>query len=154
MAENVASSEELLRCQICAAYITAKQGFTCPRCKRGPICTKHRVSGKKECSSCVLEVKHAELLGLKKQEHDIEAFLRLLQFIFLVFAVFFVATKAGLTESIDFLHDNVVTEHPSFFGILPVVGYLLFYLILYNQRKRINEKKDYMKTIERARILK
>ena len=152
--DRTEEKDELVRCLICTTYIKGAEGFTCPRCKKGPFCRKHRIPGRRECAGCVFEMKHREVLDLKKQEQGIKDFIKLLQFIFLVFAVFFVAIKAGLTEFVDFLRESIVTHNLIYFGIIPVAGYLLFYIILYNQRSRIKEIEGEMHAMERIRMSK
>ncbi len=154
MADGTTEQEELKRCLICTTYIKGTEGFTCPRCKKGPFCKKHRMPGRRECAGCVFEMKHREVLELKKQEQSIKDFIKLLQFVFLVFAVFFVAIRMGLTEFVDFLKDSIVTHNLVYFGIIPVAGYLLFYIILYNQRSKIKGLEGEMHAMERLRMSK
>lgn len=145
---------ELSRCILCNTYINAKESFTCPRCKKGPLCRTHRFSGRRECTSCVFDLKQREVIALRNQEQSIADFTKLLQFIFLVFAIFFVAARAGLLEFVDLLKDNIVTTNLAWFGILPVAGYLLFYIILYNQRNKIKEIEAEMHAMEFKRMVK
>ncbi|MBA4373839.1 MAG: hypothetical protein C0402_13385 [Thermodesulfovibrio sp.] len=145
---------ELSRCILCNTYINAKESFTCPRCRKGPLCKTHRFSGRRECTSCVFDLKQREVVDLRKQEQSITDFTRLLQFIFLVFAIFFIAARAGLLEFVDFLKENIVSSNLAWFGILPIAGYLLFYIILYNQRNKIKEIEAEMHAMEFKRMVK
>lgn len=145
---------ELLRCVLCNSYINKKDAFTCPRCRKGPLCRTHRFSGRRECTSCVFDLKQREVSDLRQQEQNIRGFIKLLQFIFLVFAIFFIATRAGLLEFVDFLKENIVVSNLVWFGILPVAGYILFYVILYNQRSKIKEIETEMHAIEFRRMVK
>ncbi|MGC2061500.1 MAG: hypothetical protein WA610_00880 [Thermodesulfovibrionales bacterium] len=148
------AQDELLRCTLCTTYINKKEGFTCPRCRKGPLCKTHRFSGRRECTSCVFELRQREVADLRKQEQGITDFIRLLQFIFLVFAIFFIAARTGLLEFVDFLKENIVSGNLAWFGILPAAGYLLFYIILYNQRNRIKEIETEMNAMEFKRMVK
>jgi hypothetical protein len=132
------TDEGLLRCPVCDAYIGKNEGFKCPRCKRGPLCRIHRVPGRKECSGCVFEMQAEELRNLRRQEGSIRSFLKLLQFLFIVFAIVFVALRTGIAETIEFLQYSIVTQSLVLLGGLSVVGYVLFYFILYNQSRRIS----------------
>lgn len=145
---------ELLRCVLCNSYINRKDAFTCPRCRKGPLCRTHRFSGRRECTSCVFDLKQREVSDLRQQEQSIRGFIKLLQFIFLVFAIFFIATRAGLLEFVDFLKETIVVSNLVWFGILPVAGYVLFYVILYNQRSKIKEIETEMHAIEFRRMVK
>ncbi|MBI5103209.1 MAG: hypothetical protein HZB33_15445 [Nitrospirae bacterium] len=152
MPEKTAVSDSLVRCRTCETYIKASEGFTCPRCRQGPFCRRHRLPGKRECAGCSFELSHKELIGLKAQERSIGAFMQFLQFLFLVFAIFFVAIKSGLIESVDYLKDTFITDNIAYIGAVPVTGYVLFYLILYNQRARIKAVEKEMSIMERTRM--
>jgi hypothetical protein len=102
----------------------------------------------------VFDLKQREVTGLRKQEQSIGDFIRLLQFIFLVFAIFFISARTGLLEFVDFLKENVVISNLAWFGILPIAGYVLFYIILYNQRNRIKELEAEMRAMEFKRMVK
>lgn len=102
------------------------------------MCRTHRFPGERECSGCVMEIRAGELTSLRRQEQNLRSFLRLLQFVFLVFSILFIASKLGVAETVDILRDNVIMDHLIFFLCISVVGYAVFYGILYYQRKRIN----------------
>jgi len=151
---NEKEQGELIRCPVCETYLKKNEGFTCPRCRKGPLCKKHRFPGGRECTSCVFEAKRREVSDLRNQEQGISEFMKLLQFVFLIFAVFFVAVKFGLADSVDFLKDSIVVEYLPYFGVLPAAGYLLFFIILYNQKSRIKELEEQMHDIEFKRMVK
>jgi hypothetical protein len=145
---------ELLRCPVCDVYVTREEGFICPRCRRGPLCKSHRVPGRRECASCVFDMQNKELIALREQEQSLNSFLRLLQFLFLVFAVLFVALRTGVTEVLDFLQDSVITAGFGYMGVLSVVGYAIFYLLLLSQRQKIREMESGMNKAEFRRMVK
>jgi len=133
----VEDKKDLSRCRVCEVYLHAEESFFCPRCRKGPLCRKHRVPDRKECSCCVFDIRKKELQALKGQEMSIKQFLYFLQFLFLVFAVFFVALKFGLGDVIEILQEPMLAKYLLYLGIIPVVAYILFTLILYNQRGKI-----------------
>lgn len=137
--------EDLLRCSVCEEYFNKAEGFKCPKCHRGPLCNTHRIPGRRECVSCLFDRKLKELQSLKQQETSIRHFVRLLQFIFLVFAIFFIAFRMGLADEVDFLQNSIVADNLIYMGIIPLIGFLLFYGILYNQRKKIASFEAEMK---------
>ncbi|MEJ2684240.1 MAG: hypothetical protein P8Z71_07580 [Candidatus Sulfobium sp.] len=141
--------QEMLTCRVCGAYLNQGEGFQCPRCKRSPLCRAHRVPGRRECAGCVLEIKRKELRDLKNQEHSIRNFLRLTQFVFLVFAILFISSKAGLAGTVEFLRDSLIMENMGYLGGLSVAGYILFRIILYNQNSRVRELETEMNKIEK-----
>lgn len=112
--------EELFRCQVCDSYLRKNEGYTCPRCKRGPICKTHRARGKKECTSCVFEMQMEELRDLRGQEQSIKSFLKLLQFLFLVFAIVFIALKTDVAETVEFLKYSIITNSLELLGAYPL----------------------------------
>jgi hypothetical protein len=85
--------------------------------------------------------------SLHGQERSIHHFLRLIQFIFLVCAVFFVSLKIGLLDEIDFLKNTIFTDNVLSIGIGSVIFYVLFYIILLNQRQRISALQSEIETI-------
>lgn len=138
-------TDELLTCAICDSYLKRSEGFTCPRCRRGPLCRTHRVSGRKECSSCVFELTSFELADLRRQQAGIKGFLNLMQFLFLVFAVLFISVRTGIAESVDFLQYGFITDTVTYIGIASVSGYILFFIIMIGQKNRISEIEAILK---------
>ncbi len=148
------NAQELIRCTVCDVYLEGDKGFICPRCRRGPLCKSHRVPRRRECASCVFEMKKKALNDLKTQEHNLRSFLRFLQFLFLVFAIFFVALKTGIPEVLDALQKNMITTSLTYLGGLSVVGYVIFYGVLYSQRQKITEMESEMSKAHFARMVK
>jgi len=146
--------EELIRCSVCDVYLEGEKGFICPRCRRGPLCKGHRVTGRRECASCVYEMQKKELNDLMTQEHNLKSFLNLLQFLFIVFAIFFIAMKTGIPEVLDLLQSNIIASGLKYFGGLSVAGYVLFYAMLFHQRQRISEMEEDMNKTEFRRMIK
>ena len=140
--------EDLLKCPVCEVYMNKNEGFVCSTCKRGPLCKKHKVVRSTECASCAYDRRRKALLLLKEQETSLKSFLRLLQFLFLVFAVFFIALRAGLGDTVEFLQSSYITDSLLYLGAIAVVGYIVFYFILYNQRGKIQEVESEIKKIE------
>jgi hypothetical protein len=139
---------ELSKCPVCEVYVHQDEGFVCSRCRKGPLCRKHRVAGRKECASCVFDLKKRDLNVLRDQERSIRNFLKFLQFVFLVFAIFFIAFKFGLAEFVEVLKDVPVSKYMVYMGIIPVTGYILFMMILYNQRSKIEDIEHQIKKLE------
>lgn len=152
LARKANERDELLTCKICGSYLRKEEGFTCPRCRRSPLCRSHRAPGRKECTGCVLEMKTRELRDLQKQEHNIRSFLRLTQFVFLVFAIFFISSKTGLAETVSFLRNNIIMENLGYLGGLSASGYILFYIILYNQKSRIRKLEAGINKIKKIEL--
>jgi hypothetical protein len=141
-------AEDLLRCPVCEVYLNKSEGFICSKCKRGPLCKKHKVLRSSECASCVYDRRRKSLLTLKEQENSLKSFLRLLQFVFLVFAVFFIALRAGLGDTVEFLRSSYITDGLLYLGGIAVFGYIVFYFILYTQRGKIQEVESEIRKIE------
>ena len=139
---------DLTRCPVCDTYVNLQEGFACPRCKKSPLCRKHRVAGSRECASCVFDLKRKELNALKGQEGSIRQFLKFLQFIFLFCAVIFIALKAGLAEFVEILQHSVLPTYIMYFSVVPIAGYILFFIILYNQRGKVADVESQIKKLE------
>jgi len=139
MDRTVADREDLVQCPVCDYYLKKSEGFTCVKCKRGILCKKHQIEGSKECASCVFDRKNREYMVLKEQEMNLKNVLRFFQFLFLVFAVFFIALRAGLGEIVEILQSIFITEGLVLLGIASAAGYIVFYFILFNQRGKTAE---------------
>ena len=146
--------QELLRCAVCDVYVRRGEGFTCPRCRRGPLCKSHRVPQSRECASCVFDMKNKELIALREQEQSLKSFLRLLQFLFIVFAILFVSVRTGTAEVLQFLQDSVIADGFGYMGVLSVACYALFYLLLLSQRQRIRSMESELNKAEFRRMVK
>lgn len=144
------NQEDLTRCPVCDFYFKSSEGFTCVRCRRGPICYKHKVAGTKECVSCVIERKLKEHSEIKMQEMSLNNFLRFLQFLFLVFAVLFIALKIGLEEMVEFLQYDFIKDSLPYFGGGAFLGYLVVYFVLYNQKAKSLELENVIKKMRLA----
>ena len=150
--ENFAEDKkDLSRCLVCEVYLHPEESFVCPRCRKGPLCRKHRVPGGKECASCVFDMRKKELQTLAGQEMSIKQFLQFLQFIFIVFAVFFVALKFGLGQFVEILQEPMFARYLLYFGIIAVAAYIIFTLVLYNQRGRIADAELQLKKLDNRR---
>jgi len=147
----VEEKKVLSRCLVCDVYVHPEESFVCPRCKKAPLCRRHRVPGRKECASCVFDIRKKELMALNGQETSIKQFLRFLQFIFLVFAVLFVALKFGLGEYVELLREPVLAKYLLYLGIIPVLAYILFAALLYNQRGKIADAELQLKKLDNRR---
>lgn len=143
---------ELLTCSACGSYLNEGEWFRCPRCKRAPLCRTHRFPGRRECAGCVLEIKTKELNDLKGQERNLRSFLRLMQFAFLVFAILFISSRTGLAGAVDFLKDNIIMSNLAYLGGLSVAGYIIFWIILYNQSSRIRKLEGEMNKIKKIEL--
>jgi hypothetical protein len=144
------NQEDTAKCPVCDVYFNKTEGFICIKCRRGPLCKRHKVAGTKECSGCVIERRHKELSILKEQEVSIQGFLRLLQFLFLVFAVLFIALKAGLDDMVEFLQNSLIKDILPFIGVGAFLGYLFFYFILFSQKAKTHEIENFIKKTRSA----
>lgn len=144
------NQEDLDKCPVCGFYFNKAEGFTCVRCRRGPLCHKHKVAGSKECVSCVAERRYKELSVLKEQEKSLQSFLRFLQFVFLVFSLHFIAMKIGLEDTVEFLQYSFIKTILPFIGGGSLLGYLVFYFILRNQKTKIIGLENIIKKIRLA----
>lgn len=140
--------EDLVKCPVCQIYLKKTEGFICISCKRGLLCKKHKIAGSRECASCVFDRKKKALAVIKEQETNLKSFLSLLQFLFLVFAVFFIAWRTGLEDMAEFLQYSLLKDSLLYIGIIAVFGYVVFYFILYSQRNNISELEAEIKNIE------
>lgn len=139
---------ELTKCPVCDTYVHQQESFACPRCKKSPLCKKHRVAGRKECASCVFDLKKKELNAIRSQAESIRQFLKFLQFIFLFCAVIFIALKSGISEFVEILQHPLLLTYITYFSIVPIAGHILFLIILYNQRRNMADLEHQISKLE------
>ena len=150
MLKTLDKQEDLSRCPVCEFYFKSSEGFTCPRCRRGPLCYKHKVAGEKECVSCVIDRKLKEHSEIKAQEMSLNSFLRFLQFLFLVFAVLFIAVQIGLDDSVEFLHYDFIKSGLPYLGGGSFLGYVVIYFVLHNQKGKTLELENVIRKMRLA----
>ena len=136
------NQEDLTKCPVCEFYFKENEGFTCIRCRRGPICHKHKVAGTKECVSCVIDRKLKEHSEIKAQEMSLSSFLRFLLLIFLVFAVLFIAFQTGLDDTLEILQLDFIKDLLPYLGGGAFLGYLVVYFIRHNQKTKSFELEN------------
>ena len=147
------SKSELKRCSLCEDYLNNNEGFYCPKCKKGPLCNKHRFPGEKECASCITETKLYKTNVLRSQEKGIKSFIRFLQFIFLAFTIFFISSKFGILGEVEVLKHTIVSGDILYIGIATIILYGIFYFILFNQRQNITRLESEIGEIRRRYML-
>lgn len=118
---------DITNCSVCAEYFNSNEAFFCPKCKKGPLCKKHRLPGRKECRSCSFDGTLKEVNILRWQVKSIKSFINFLQFLFLTFAIIFIASTFGLLEEIAYFKENLIIKNMPYFGIGTAV--LLIYFI-------------------------
>lgn len=154
MSTETAVKGDMRRCPVCEAYLEKNEGFFCPKCKRGPLCRNHRLPGERVCTGCSFDAKAKELRALKNQEQNIRGFLRLTQFVFLLFAVFFVSVKLGLLDTVDFLEEMPLSDYVLYAtGIASVMGYGVFFVILLGQKTKVRELEADLNKIKFRRLV-
>jgi len=85
---------------------------------------------------------------LKKQEKNIRSFIRFVQFLFLVFSVFFVAIRFNLAEEVSFLQNHLSAETLLYLGIGSIVLFVIFSIVLLIQRSKIVSIESAISDIE------
>ena len=136
-------------------YLKREEGFTCPKCGKGPLCRNHRFPGNRVCTSCAFDAKARTLTDLKSQEQSIRSFLRLAQFVFILFAIFFVSLKLGMLDEVEFLQLAPLTDYVIYaMGGASVLSYILFYIILLGQRNKTREIESELSKLKFRRLAK
>ncbi len=151
MADKKKQKESLLECPICGTYLRRNEGFTCPKCRRGPFCRTHRIPGEKACPGCVLEIKSREISTLRSQEKSLRSFSLFLQFFFIVFAILYVADKMGFGGYLEMLIINIIVDYSLYIGLVALIGSLIFYVLLRAQRGRVAELESQVSKIRSLR---
>ncbi len=142
-AETIKKTEggtgDTTKCSICSDYLNSNEAFFCPKCKKGPLCKKHRLPRRKECISCVFDWTLNEVHILRGQEKNIKSFINFLQFLFIAFAIAFIALTFGFLEEIAYLKENLVIKNITYLGIGTALLLIIFYLVMLIQMRKIKE---------------
>lgn len=91
------SQEGLKKCSACGMYFPSGEGVRCYTCRKDNLCKSHWVPEERACTSCMYEQKADQAHVLAQQESSLTVFLRFLQFMFLVFAIFFITLRSRVT---------------------------------------------------------
>jgi hypothetical protein len=154
MGTETAVKGEMRRCPVCETYLEKNEGFFCPKCKRGPLCMNHRAPGERVCTGCSFDAKAQELRALKNQEQNIRGLLRLTQFVFLLFAIFFVSGALGLLDTVEFLQEAPLSDYVLYaMGIVSVTGYVVFYVILLGEKSKVRELETDLNKLKFRRLV-
>lgn len=142
MTDKEKGAEDLIQCTVCGDYFRASEAYSCPRCRRTGMCRKHRVPGTRECASCVYEKKSRELHQMRQQLSSLRSFLRLTQFVLIVFIILFIALRTGLPEIVEFLQFGIITENLPYIGGAALIAYMVFFLILQSQKQQVKALEE------------
>ncbi len=138
--ENIEGGKgDITNCSVCAEFFNSNEAFFCPKCKKGPLCKKHRLPGRKECLSCSFDGTLKEVNILRGQVKSIKSFINFLQFLFLAFAIIFIASTFGLLEEIAYFKENLIIKNMLYFGIGTAVLLIIFYFVMSKQKRKIEE---------------
>lgn len=134
--------KETVRCIICEKHAEKQKTFTCRKCRKTPFCLEHLDAEFKLCSGCAAEKRMGLYNNLIRQEGSIKAFLRLIQFIFVVVAVFFVVKQLFYEHVPEFMKVNIFFENLFIWGGVAAGGMVFCYVLLYSQRRKIGEIEE------------
>jgi len=85
---------------------------------------------------------------MKQQVESIRHFLRLTQFIFVVFVILFLAVRFGLPDMVEFLRFSIITDNLPYLGGAAVLAYIVFFLILLSQKQQVKALQEKMRREE------
>ena len=80
----------------------------------------------------------------------LNSFIRFLQFLFLVFAVLFIALKTGLEDSVEFLQYDFIKDGLPYLGGGAFLGYIIIYFVLHNQKEKTLELENVIRKLRLA----
>ncbi len=127
-----------VQCVECEQHIDPFAGFICKSCKRRPLCQDHGDPQQRGfCIKCANRMRRRKLNDLKGGLKSMKGFLRLLQFVFLVFAVLFVTQRLMPEVAPAFIWDNFFAKHLYVWGVLSAVGFVAIYIVYLGQKSSI-----------------
>lgn len=129
-------------CIICERFIEENKTFTCINCRRSSICLEHFDQEYKVCSGCATEKRLTLYNDLQRQEKSIKGFLRLTQFIFLLFAVLFACSKLIPDYIPEYIKGNIFFEYSFILAGISVIGIVLFFIFKSSHKSRLAELNE------------
>lgn len=137
------------RCPICESHYSRNDVFVCPEC-RTAYCQKHRVTGEKLCTSCFFENRLRELDTMHRYNNAVKSLSLLLQFLFLLSAILFVASRFEYLEVLDLEYLWLFADSSIYIAGGTLAGYLICFGIMYNQKNGIQKTESLLKRLEKG----
>jgi hypothetical protein len=126
----------MVTCIGCDKPVEKARTFMCRKCKRSPFCFTHLDQEFKTCSGCAFEKRVGLYNDLLKQEKSLRGFLRLVQFIFILSAILFSASRLFAERIPDYVRENIFFVYVYLWGGLAVFGMAVCYVLLFLQKKK------------------
>lgn len=146
-------AEKSVQCVVCGQY--SDRTFVCNRCRRRPICVTHRDTKLGFCLHCAAEIKTEKLNTLRPVATSLSVIMNLLEFIFIVTAIFFAALRFIPGYVPPYLKDNIFANNLYLWGGLSAVGTALLCIaafIVNRQIRSIHEALDTLPSIRRGSL--
>jgi hypothetical protein len=135
--------ETAVICIGCDKPVEKARTFMCRSCKRSPFCFTHLDEEFKTCSGCAFEKRVGLYNDLLKQEKSLRGFLRLVQFIFIMSAILFSASRLFAEHIPDYVKENIFFANVYLWGGLALLGMMVCRVLLFLQKQKaaaLNEK--------------
>lgn len=133
------SEKAEVQCVECGQYMNQFAAFICKSCRRKPLCPTHKDEEYRGlCARCAGAMRIKKLAEMREGLRSIKGFLRLLQFVFLLFSIIFIAKQLipGLTP--PYILDNFFVDYLYIWGSLSAVGFVAMYIIYLSQKGSVN----------------
>lgn len=113
--------------------------FICKSCRKKPLCPTHRDEEYRGvCIRCASTLRAKKLADLRAGLSSIKAFLRLMQFLFLLFAVMFIVERLMPGMAPEFLLENFLVKYLYVWGALSALGFVVMYVVYLGQKSSVS----------------
>jgi hypothetical protein len=119
-------SPKPLQCIACGQYLENVRHFRCKKCRKGPMCMSHLDVESDICSACSMEIRAKRLKNLSGTQKSANGIFRLMEFIFILCAVFFAATRLMPEHMPEFLKDNIFSRNLYIWAGISAFGSVVF----------------------------
>lgn len=142
-----------VQCVLCGKY--SDRTFACNKCRKRPLCLTHRDPKLGFCVHCAAEIKTEQLNTLRPVATSLSVFIKLLEFIFVIAAIFFAAQRFIPGYIPPYLEDNVFTDHLHFWGWVSGAGIVLIWAALFIIKRKmrgIENMLDGLGAVQRGHV--
>ncbi len=114
---------------------------TCKRCKKS-LSIEQLDREYNICLTCAAEKRFRIYKDLLNEEKNLNGFLRLEQFIFIIVCLFFTVKRLFNNDIFESMRENVFFEHPVFWGAVAIAGMTFIYILIFSRKQKIIEIDD------------
>ena len=138
--------DKVIECVSCGKILDNGKYFTCPKCRRAPMCYSHRDNELKICVGCASEVRVKELNEIRSTQRGLSGFLRLVEFLFIASAILFASMRFIPDVMPDFIKDNMLVKYIYIWSVVFFVFTIILYIMVKLEDSKIETFEDKLRS--------